>query len=84
MTRQELVSRSFKPYMVIHYQTKNMDSPVDGLLCAIHFENETMDLQLLETEKYHVPNEIVTVSISVCSVPKLHRNRSKEIKELKQ
>lgn len=45
MTRERMCKLSFRPYMVITYQTDRMPLAVDCLLAEINFDNETMILQ---------------------------------------
>jgi len=44
MTREEIVKRSWKPYMVIEYKDEGMDHSAECLLSAIDFDAEILTL----------------------------------------
>jgi len=67
MTREEMVKRSWKPYMEILYQEDRMREPVVCLLVGIDFDGEIMDLQPLDDKYRH---EDFKANLKYCSVPK--------------
>ena len=83
MTREEMVRKSYKPYMVINYKPKNYTKLAEALLCAVDFDNETMTIQLLDDPIYNVPDDPITVSISCCFFAVMHRNHKDIINQKK-
>lgn len=66
MTREEMVKRSFKPYMILIFHDRDKD--VEMMLLAAHFDNEVFTLSPVDTDFYE--DESITVSISKVSFPK--------------
>ncbi len=66
MTREEMVKRSFRPYMILIFHDRDKD--VEMMLLAVHFDNEVFTLAPFDTEIYQ--DEAITVSISKVSFPK--------------
>ena len=67
MERDEMVKRSWKPYMEIHYQENRMPEAIVCLLTGIDFDSEIMTLQPLD-EKFK--NVDFPANIKYCSIPK--------------
>jgi hypothetical protein len=78
-----MVKFKFSPYMVMNYRPPYLNTSVDCLLCAADFDNETFTILLIEDTRHTVLKEPIVVSISTCTIPKMHRNHSKKITELK-
>ncbi len=83
MTRDDLMKLSIKPYMVVHYKLPRYENNIECLLLAVDFDNETMTLKPLEDKNYSPNADDFVVSISRCSIPKMHRNHSVLQQELK-
>lgn len=75
MTREEMVKRSFKPYMVLIFHDRDKD--VEMMLLAVNFDNEVFTLSPVYTDFYE--DDAITVSISKVSFPK----KSTKMKVLK-
>jgi hypothetical protein len=67
MTREEMVKRHWKPYMVVAYQDKGMLYHAECLLSAIDFDAELLTLtpiaDFYEQKEFKAP-------IQFCSIPK--------------
>lgn len=50
MTRDEMVKRMFKPYMILMLDTHY--GKIETLLIAMNFDNETFTLRILDVEKF--------------------------------
>lgn len=66
MTREEMVKRSFKPYMILIFHDLGKD--VEMMLLAVNFDNEVFTLSPLDTGFYE--DEAIHVSISKVSFKK--------------
>ncbi len=66
MTREEIVKRSFRPYMILIFHDRDKD--VEMMLLAVHFDNEVFTLAPFDTKTYE--DESINVSISKVSFPK--------------
>lgn len=79
MTREEMVKRAYKPYMVILYRQRYFleAKTIECLLVSIDFDNELVTLQPLESANYDILTSTFITSISNCSFPKMHRDHSK-------
>jgi len=66
MTREEMVKRPFKPYMILIFHDRDKD--VEMMLLAAHFDNEVFTLVPVDTDFYE--DESITVSILKVSFPK--------------
>lgn len=74
MTRDQMLKRSFKPYMILELQTHI--SLIDVMLISADFDNEVFIVRPLDIENYM--NEDVSVSISKLNFKK--QNKLKIIK----
>lgn len=68
MNRDEMVKRSWKPYMILHYQNKRMEYPVECLLVMADFDDEIFELQPLDQDTYE--QQTFFTSIENVHVPK--------------
>lgn len=66
MTREEMVKRAFKPYMVLIFHDRDKD--VEMMLLAVNFDNEVFTLSPIDTDFFE--DDAITVSISKVSFPK--------------
>lgn len=66
MTREEMVKRSWKPYMIIDYKDEGMLHPVDCLLSAIDFDAEI--LTLTPINDFYEQREF-KANLKFCSIP---------------
>ena len=85
MTREEMVKKAYKPYMVIMYKVRHYSEfkQIECLLVAVDFDNELMTLQPLEDGNFEVEEATFVTSISNCIVPTMHRNQTKIQEERK-
>lgn len=67
MTREEMIKRHWKPYMVVAYQDNGMQSPIECMLSAIDFDAEV--LTLTPMEPIYVQREF-SANLKFCSIPK--------------
>jgi len=67
MTREQFVKYKFRAYMRIDYKHPRLEEPIEYILVAIDFDNETMTL----TSAYsnYEDKELVT-TISHCFLPR--------------
>jgi hypothetical protein len=68
MRREEMIARSWKPYMAIEYKNARMEYAVECLLISVHFDDEIFELQPLDQEEY--VQQTFFTSIENCHVPK--------------
>lgn len=67
MTREEMVKRHWKPYMIIDYQDNGMKFPAACLLSGIDFDAEI--LTLTPINEYYNQKEF-PASLKYCFIPK--------------
>lgn len=67
MTREEMIKRSWKPYMGIDYKHPRMDEPIQCMLISINFDDEVMELQPYDDNYYA---QSFFSAIQNCSIPK--------------
>lgn len=67
MTRDEMVKRHWKSYMVINYKDEGMQEPAECLLSAIDFDAEI--LTLTPISKNYFQDEF-KANLKFCSIPK--------------
>lgn len=67
MSREEMVKRHWKPYMIVHYKDNGMDYDAECLLCAIDFDAEL--LTLMPINEFYDQKEF-QANLKYCSVPK--------------
>lgn len=70
MTREEMIKRSFRPYMIITYNDRHGDK--DMILVSADFENEVFTLRPLDIDRYE--DEDFQVSISKVSFKKKEKS----------
>ena len=69
MTRQQMIKRSFKPYMVLELETHN--SIIDVILVSVDFDNEVFVVRPFDVDVFE--NEDLHVSISKLSFKKVNK-----------
>lgn len=67
MTRDEMVKRSWRPYMTIDYQDEGMKHPAQCLLSAINFDAEILTLTPLND---FYEQEEFPANLKYCSIRK--------------
>lgn len=67
MSREEMVKRSWKPYMMIEYKHTRMMEGIRCMLISINFDDEIMELQPIGDNYY---SQSFFSSIQNCSLPK--------------
>ena len=67
MTREEMIKRSWKPYMSIDYKHPRMKEPIQCMLVSINFDDEVMELQPYDDNYYA---QSFFSAIQNCSIPK--------------
>jgi len=68
MTREEMVKRHWKPYMIIQYQDHGMTHPAECLLSAIDFDAEI--LTLTPINEFYEQKEF-DANLKYCSIKRL-------------
>ncbi|MBB2951943.1 hypothetical protein FHR29_002675 [Sphingobacterium sp. JUb56] len=60
MTREEMIKRSFKPYMILIHHSHYGD--IEMILVSANFDNETFTLRPIDIENFEEEDYIISIS----------------------
>ncbi|MNK97544.1 hypothetical protein D3C87_1178850 [compost metagenome] len=60
MTRDEMIKRSYKPYMILIHHSHYGD--IEMILVSANFDNETFTLRPIDIEKYEEEDLIISIN----------------------
>lgn len=66
MTREEMIKKSFKPYMLLNVDTAY--GVIEMMLIATNFDNECFLMRIIDVDKFD--EEDIWISISKISFPR--------------